>query len=205
MSAIFDKANSFSINRFPSVRRAVSIGGIARSESVGPSFFYITCSLPPMYEVEYRKVSSELSGIGDGAQFLTSTLPHGHNKLLGNYSGNVHATTAVAGRVVTVNGFDPSGQNEFRAGDVIQFPNDTKVYEIIEDADANASGVVSFTVHTDFIETPTIGNFNTNINLGPDVEYKLMLINRPQVNSVPGMAGDPLYEFDTAFEFREVL
>lgn len=204
MSTIFDMANGIVINRFPTIRRAISIGGIGRTESAGPSFFYLEATLPLMYEEDYRKVDRELLSIDDGVTFLTTNLPHKHNTFLGKFSASgFHMITSISGRVITISGFDPSSTKEFTGGDYIQFNTDTKVYQVVDDADSNGLGVVSITVHTDLINPPSVGSIDA-ISRGDAVQYKLILTNRPSVSTIPGRNGDPMYEFNEPFEFREI-
>ena len=205
MSAIFDNANQIELDRFPNISRSVSVGGSSRVQRNSPTFYYARAWLPPMYEEQYREISNELLSLQDGVGFLITTIPHMHTPFLGSYqaAGTTEPqVTSVAGRVVAMTGFSANAQNIFRAGDWIQFTGQRKVYQVVNDVNASAGGLATILLSTDVIETISAG---ATLTRGSDVMFRFLMESKPSPQTVPGVGGRPLYNWNNPFIFREVL
>ena len=204
MSALFDKANEFNIDRYPNVFSSVSVGGHARVERAGLSFYYVSVLLPSMTESEYRSIEAELLVNQDGASLFTTTIPNGHTNFNGSWTGTPVIQSS-SGRNVTVSGFTPSVSDVIKAGDWLQFTGTnggTKVYQSTSTVSSDAFGLATINVSTDFVTQPTSA---TTITRGASVNFRLLMTAKPSVFSIPGFRGQPLYTFSGPFTFREVL
>ena len=205
MSAIFDNANQIELDRYPNISRSVSVGGSSRVQRNSPTFYYARAWLPPMYEEQYREISNELLSLQDGVGFLITTIPHMHTPFLGSYlaAGPTDPqVTSVTGRTVAMSGFSANAPQIFRGGDWVQFTGHNKVYQVVNDIDASAGGLASVLLSTDVVGTIPAG---ATLTRGSDVMFRFLMESKPSPQTVPGVGGQPLYNWNNPFIFREVL
>jgi len=207
MSTIFNKANNIVLIRDANTFKSVSNSGFARQQKSGPSFYSFEVNLPIMDKTDYRSVENELLTLDDGVNFLTTSIPAKTEitGLQGAYqtSGTPYVV-ANSGTVIQIGNMAPSVTNQLKAGDFIKFSSGTKVYQVKSDANSNSGGVVEITLNTGLISTIVTGTSGDTITVGNNVQFKLMLNNRPEVNIIPGTANSNLYTYNS-FNFKEVL
>jgi hypothetical protein len=204
MSKIFEYTNNISLNRSARVRKSISNSGYARIERGSPTFYSMEVNLPLLTKIKYDEVEAELLGITDGIDFKTTNLPSNINLTFAN--GNIIDQSGLTATIVDVNtsGEDVQLANvdnssTVKAGDFIQFSSSSKVYQIKADANAS-SNLLTFKLMTGAINPITSSDTFT---YGNNVQFKMLLIGRPNVTVVPG-PGFNYYAYDT-FNFQEIL
>ena len=199
MAAILDNATTIVVDSFPNLRQSSTIGGVTRTEQSGPVFYRLMASISILEGDDYYPVQEEIMSFNYGVNTFTTTLPGGITYFRGLWPGTPVVQSAT-GRTITLSGFTPNTLNVARATDYIQFSGDSKVYQIIQNADSSAAGIATITVNTDLIATPTT---STTVTRGADVEFKLQPTSIPPVTTFT--AGNGLiYNFAGDFEFAEV-
>ena len=201
-AAIFELATSINIDQRQTTYRAVSQSGTARTAIGSPLFYYFEVRVRPFYREDLERVQREIAATRYGVDTFTSAIPHGLVWADSNWSPTTTVRTAAnAGAVVTLNS---TANTNFQALDWIQFSNHNKVYQLRESADSNSVGAVGITLNTGLVSAVTT-NPSVSVRTGADVEFNLLFQQIPNLTSVPGQNGLPLYEFDGPFLIREVL
>ena len=103
---------------------------------------------------------------------------------------------------VTLSGFTPSVTIQVASGDLIQFRGDSKVYQVVRDANSDGSGNVIVELSSIMVREP---NVSFSIRWGEDVKFQLFLERQPVAVSIPGRNGEPLYSFSEAVLLTEGL
>ncbi len=201
MGKIFDYADSITIDTFPNFKTSVSVGGGFRSEQTGPAFFRITSDVNICTQAEYIEIQDEIMSSNYGISVENTTIPHGITYFKGDWHSGA-AVLSTSGRNVTFDGFNANQIDTAKVSDYIQFPSDTKVYQVTNSPIANSSGEAILSMNTDLLRTP---NNNAVAVRGSAVVFKLQLVTIPTATVIKRAGGFLLYKFSGPFEYREVL
>ena len=173
-SAIFKYANDITMNRSASSARSITTGGYGRTHRLGPSFLSIDAKLPLLSEEQYLEVENELLSIEDGIQFLEiNPSSNNGNNIISNKtiplkSGEteikVMITSYTTLREFVLTNLQPNTSKIFKVGDMIQFYNSPKVYQIFKPIGQtgmyfNSSDSGTVTVR---LSSPVISNIGIN-------------------------------------------
>lgn len=196
---ILNKAVAIDLSESKTLYRAVSNGGVGRTLSASPLFYYIDVETGPMYRDDYTLIQTDLRELDYGVEIVEASLPHGFT-----YTANTISTAP------TVDDLSPAGTtigvatgHNLSVGDWIQFTYSDftergarKVYQI---ASATATSV---TLNTGLIKAPANGS---DIIHGSNVVFRLIATELASATTVPGRNGQPFYSYNGTFQFREVL
>ena len=201
MSLILDNASSISLDSYPNIRRSESINGYVRTEQSGPVFYRLSASMAVLEKSQFKQVQEEIMDTRYSITTLSTTIPHDLTYFDGAWGTGTVSVSSVSGRNVTLTGFTANTTGVAAATDYIQFSGSTKVYQIENTVNANASGQAIITLNTDPIQTLTS---SSTITRGTSVTMKLQLMEIPPVQTVTGGRGI-VYQFAGDFVFQEVL
>ncbi len=175
-SAIFKYANDITMNRSASSARSITTGGYGRTHRLGPSLLSIDAKLPILSEEQYLEVENELLSIEDGIQFLevNPSSNNGNNIIsnkaiplkTGETEIKVMQTSYSTLRELTLTNFAPNTDKIFKVGDMVQFYNSPKVYQIFKPIGQtgvyfNSSGTGTVTVR---LSSPLVSNLGINLS-----------------------------------------
>lgn len=175
-SAIFKYANDITMNRSASSARSITTGGYGRTHRLGPSLLSIDAKLPILSEEQYLEVENELLSIEDGIQFLevNPSSNNGNNIIskkaiplkTGETEIKVMQTSYSTLRELTLTNFAPNTDKIFKVGDMVQFYNSPKVYQIFKPigqtgAYFNSTGTGTVTVR---LSSPLVSNLGINLS-----------------------------------------
>lgn len=173
-SAIFKYANDITMNRSASSARSVTTGGYGRTHRLGPSLLSIDANLPLLSEEQYLEVENELLNIEDGIQFLevNPSSNNGNNIIsnktiplkTGETEIKVMQTSYSTLRELTLTNLAPNTLKIFKVGDMVQFYNSPKVYQIFKPigqsgAYFNSTGNGTVTVR---LSSPLVSNIGVS-------------------------------------------
>lgn len=203
MSNILSLSNDISLTKNTLIRTASSVGGYATSVRGGPSLFSIQANLPVLSEAQHLMVQEELiNDFGDGITFKTNAAIPAKALLTpwrgSDLTGASVNTTNSTGSVVALTGVP--ADSFVKAGDFIQFTNQTKVFQIKTDATASGTNL-TFNLNQSVITPLLVG---TTWLTGNNVRFKLQIASRPVVTAIPQGANSNLYSYNE-FNFNEVL
>lgn len=197
---IFENAATITIDQRPTLQQSLSNSGVARIQQSGPVYYTISVEMALLTEQQYQDVMAEVMGtLNYGIATPNVTIPHQITYFDGSWAGDPTISSA-SGRTVSLTSATNSAQNIVRASDFIQFSGDTKVYQVLANTNASATGTATITLNTD--PHQTISSSDT-ITRGEDVEFKLLMTDQPPATMIYS-SGAPLYQFDGAFVFQEV-
>lgn len=223
-SNILRHAVSVDISTNRTIYRGISQGGVARTSIGSPLFYYVSVGVAPMYHEQLQTIESDLFDMDYGVTPAQVALSAGvHNTITFTpsdsdaWSGAIVDTTVLingrttGGRYLNVKGL--TGGASIAKGDWLQInPTDSnwpanargqyKVYQVATATTANASGEAQIHLTTPLIGAPPN---NATIIVDDQIQMQLLLTDYPTVTSIPGANGQPLYDFDGQFIFREVL
>lgn len=188
-SAIFKYANDITMNRSASSARSITTGGYGRTHRLGPSLLSIDAKLPLLSEEQYLEVENELLNIEDGIQFLevNPSSNNGNNiissKTIPLKSGEteikvLRTSYSTLRELVLVN-LQPNTDKIFKVGDMVQFSNAPKVYQIFKPIGQtggyfNTSNAGTVTVR---LSSPIISNVGINsssVSYGPIIKTQVV-------------------------------
>lgn len=201
MAAIFDLATSISVDQRQTTYRAVSQSGTARTAIGSPLFYYFSVEVRPMYRDELELVLSELTTSRYGVDTITSVIPHGLVWADSNWVSPTVLAAVNAGNQVQIS---TAADTTLQALDWIQFSNHSKVYQLAESVTTNNLGQATISLNTG-LTTALTTNPATSVVTGPAVQFNLLYENIPNLTTVPGLNGAPLYQYSGPFVLREVL
>lgn len=218
MATIINLANNATHDTIVRVRSSVANNGEASLQLGSNVFHTLSVNLPLLTRAQDLTIQTELMDIGYGSQFLTTALPsdlqltnlHGTTTQAGS---TLSIVTGTATNTILVSGFSTGNTNQLVKGDFIQFVNDDannvnqtpKVYQISNFVEATGSspGNHRFNITLDqALVTPVTSAHE--VRIGNEVEFKLMLTNKPSKNIIPQSRTSNLYTYGS-FNFREVL
>lgn len=198
MIQALNRATNINLTPRQTFYRSVSNSGIVRSERASPLFYYLSFDVAPMYMDDYVIVQQEVTNSSYGLDEIRTVIPHGHTFARGDWGSTPLVSGMATGNTVNVDGLPPSGT--LRALDFVQFGG-TKVYQLASDASVNSSGEATVTLNTPLV-APVADN--TPVVVGANVSFNMIMLSTPEVTTVPGLNGNPLWQFST-FDMREVL
>lgn len=201
MSLILDNARSITMDSYPNIRRSESINGYVRTEQSGPVFYRLNAMMDILEKADFKNVQEEIMDTRYSITTLSTTIPHDLTYFDGGWGTGTISVSSVSGRDVTLTGFTANATGVAGATDYIQFSGSTKVYQIENTVNANASGQAVIKLNTDPIQTLTS---SSTITRGSSVTMKLQLMEIPPVQTITVGRG-VLYTFAGDFVFQEVL
>lgn len=197
---IFKYGTSFELYPTQTVYRDFSHSGIGRTQVVSPLFYSISTEVRPLYRPQYLEILSDLAESRQGVLSINKSVPYDHTWIEGTWAGNpIVNGPDQSGRTLNLSGL--SEGSTALLGDWIQVFGSSKVYQVDRNATAAADGTMSVTLNTPLVGVPTD---NAAIVLGPDVLFKILTTEIPPVITIPGARGQPLYQFQAPFQFREI-
>jgi hypothetical protein len=191
ISKIFEYANDVSFDRFTRIRRAISNSGYVSSLKGSPTFYSVELNLKPLIKSEFDLVEAELISKEDGISTFNTQIPNKLNII----NGDTTLTSITVDSNSSGTSLNLSSTSGLNVGDYIQVSSNDKVYQIKTIVDSNV-----VTLNTGLIENAAA---NDTVLIGQNVEFKLLLDNKPNVTIVPG-PGFNYYQYST-FKFREIL
>jgi len=213
---IFAKATAIDISASQVQQRGVSQAGFIRTHVASPVFYHATVTVRPFYEDEMALVESEIIDMGYGSESVTVSVPHNVVWAAGDateVTAPVLSTNAAAGDInirLSATGTNPYLGTSLSAGSYIQIApgvgntdvRNLKVYQVKSATVASGGAFLDVTLNT-----PLCAAYSTNdvIRFGSACQFKFMLVKKPNITTVPGQGGRPLFEYDSPFEFREVF
>lgn len=188
-SAIFKYANDITMNRSASSARSVTTGGYGRTHRLGPSLLSIDANLPILSEEQFLEVENELLNIEDGIQFLeVNPSSNNGNNIISNKaiplkSGEteikVMRTSYTTLRELVLVNLQPNTQKIFKVGDMVQFSNAPKVYQIFKPIGQtggyfNTSNAGTVTVRLSSPIVSNVGINSSSVSTGPLVKVQVV-------------------------------
>lgn len=204
MQEALDRATTMTLDARQTIYRAISNSGIVRSESASPLFYYLNFNVRPMYLDDYAAVSTSVTGgNNNGLTPYTVSIPHGHTFARGTAwpsSGTVRVAGAnQMGDDIVIDGLNLTGT--ILPLDYVQFAGSTKVYQVAAMANSVA-GQATITLNTPLVSTPAD---NAEVTFGSNVSFNMLAVAIPSVTTVPGLNGNPMWQYSGEFQLREVL
>lgn len=199
---IFNNATAIDLSESKTIYRGISNGGVGRTMSASPLFYYISAKTGPMYREVYTAIQTDLRELDYGTNIVEATIPHGFTYTQNTISSATVQTSAASGTTIAVN----VGHN-LVAGDWVQFTygdfterGARKVYQLTS-VTSN-----SITLNTGLI-VPAQGApaLSSAIITGSSVTFRLLAQEVPMATTIPGFGGAPMYSYSGEFKFREVL
>lgn len=188
-SAIFKYANDITMNRSASSARSVTTGGYGRTHRLGPSLISIDASLPILTEEQYLEVENELLSIEDGILFLeVNPSSNNGNNIISNKtiplkSGEteikVMQTSYSSLRELVLTNLQPNVEKIFKIGDMVQFYNSPKVYQIFKPVGQSGSYFSSSATGTVTVRlsSPLVSNIGVSVSqtsFGPTIKTQVV-------------------------------
>lgn len=124
-----------------------SLSGRETRDQVSPAYFELICNFGNLDADERRLIAGHISAARGPLLNFYMKLPTSMDDATGTVTGTVSITAGAAAGVLTVNYSKPGLSNEtvFKAGDLIQFTNHGKIYEVSEDSvSTGQTGSVKF-------------------------------------------------------------
>jgi hypothetical protein len=200
---IFTYATSIDLSESKTIYRAISNGGVGRTMSASPLFYYMDVAMRPLYLAEYKLIQNDMRELDYGVNIVECSLPYGFTYTANTITTAPTVNTSNAqGTTIAVS----TGHN-LEAGDWVQFTYSDftergarKAYQLTS---VTAS---SITLNTGLILPPAgAPALGSDIITGTDIVFRVIAQDIPMATSTPGRGGDPLYSFGASFKFREVL
>lgn len=124
-----------------------SLSGRETRDQIGSPYYELICEYENLDEIDRRAISGHISAARGPLLNFNMKLPTSIDDALGDASGTVSVATGTAAGAVSVAYIKASATNQtvFKAGDLIQFSNHGKIYEVTEDSVSVAqNGTVTF-------------------------------------------------------------
>ncbi len=206
MSDIINYGESLTLDKKVSIAQTKSQGGIRVAQKRGPTLYNLEVDIPTqrLNGDTYFAIEEEIIKLGYGAHTFNGasvsgvlptamTTPRGtwgnSPVVLGsNQTGN--SITAFTGAAAAVTGYG-------KALDYVQFLGSTKVYQLTQDADADASGNITLHLNSPLVSSPVN---SSSIVFGTSVDFNFALLDKPTSQHLPGL----LVQYGT-FVFEEVI
>lgn len=160
------------------INRTLS-GRETRDLVTGP-YFELIYEFPPLDSSQRRQISGHIANANGGLQSFYVKLPTGLDDVSGGAVGTIDVAGGESAGATSVDYTAASATDTtvFKAGDIIQFDNHGKIYEVTADsATTGASGTVNFfpplrTAITTS-EDITYNNINILVRYKQDISYEV--------------------------------
>jgi len=200
MAGAFPTTDKPSIFNFTSNRpnnTAYTLSGKRSVKQFAAQYFSFNVKLPPMNQSDFQQYYAFL--VKQKGSFDTFTFEYPLDNLGADKDQTdilANGAQAVGDNTIAMDGFSVSTTGVLKAGDLIKFANDDKVYMVTADADSNVSGQATVS-----IEPPLQDAI---------VDNEPVTVNKPSF-TVALSQNDVIYSTDSSgffslsFEVREVL
>lgn len=135
------------------VLKSFSVSRKRQARMLGGHLWRLKIDMPEMLRHEFNVMNAFLMEQRGGFSTFTITLP-GHEKPLGTWGTDIRYNSKTNDSQITLTGFTANDANAIKAGDLIKFSNDTKVYMVTQNTAANNLGVCSARIHPALIKDP---------------------------------------------------
>lgn len=117
-----------------------SISGRETRDQVGSPYFELRCEFSNLDANDRRLITGHIAATRGPLLAFFMKLPTSMDDATGAASGTISISTSESGGATTLNYIKASTQNQtvFKAGDMIQFSNHGKIYEVTEDSVSTA-------------------------------------------------------------------
>jgi len=157
MSGTFPTSPAFNSLNVQSIQPTFisrTISGRRQARQIGGQFFRMTASFPPMTRAEFQPINAFIIKQRGQYESFSLILP-----VLSTGLGSPAGTPLVKGASQTGRNVDTDGWNNdiviFKAGDYLKFANHDKVYTVVADVTAHASGgTTAVTIEPALITSP---------------------------------------------------
>ena len=176
---------------------AYTLSGKRSVKQFAAQYFSFSVQLPPMKQADFQAFYAFL--VKQKGSFETFTFEYPLDNLgadKGETDILVNGALSIGSTTIAMDGFNASTTGVLKAGDLIKFANDTKIYMVTADADSNASGQADISIEPPLQDAV--------------VDNEAVTVNKPSFK-VALMQNDVLYStdasgfFSLSFDVREVL
>ena len=158
-----------------------TLSGRETRDSVSGQYFELVYEFANLDAAERRQVAGHIANANGALQSFYVKLPTGLDDVSGAAAGTITLANSPAAGATTANYTAPSAQNAtvFKAGDMIQFDNHSKLYEVTADSITSGSaGTVTFhpplrTALTTSVDEITYSNINVLARYKTDMSYEV--------------------------------
>jgi hypothetical protein len=176
---------------------AYTLSGKRSVKQFAAQYFSFSVQMPPMKQADFQQYYAFLVKQKGSFEDFTFEYPLDN---LGADKGEtdilVNGAQAVGDNTIAMDGFSVSTSGVLKAGDLIKFANDNKIYMVTADADSNVSGQATVSIEPPLQDAV--------------VDNESVTVNKPSF-TVALAQDDVLYSTDAAgfftlsFDVREVL
>lgn len=200
MSGAFPTSKKPRVFNFVSNRpnsTAYTLSGKRSVKQFAAQYFSFSVQMPPMKQADFQEFYAFL--VKQKGSFDSFTFEYPLDNLGADRSQTdilVNAAQAVGDSTIAMDGFSTSTTGVLKAGDLIKFANDNKIYMVTADANSNASGEATISIEPPLQDAV--------------VDNEAVTVNQPSF-TVALAQDDVLYSTDAAgfftlsFDVREVL
>jgi hypothetical protein len=200
MSGAFPTTTKPRVFNFSSNRpnnTAYTLSGKRSVKQFAAQYFSFSVQLPPMNQSDFQAFYAFL--MKQKGSFESFTFEYPLDNLGADKAETdilVNGALSIGSTTIAMDGFNASTTGVLKAGDLIKFANDTKIYMVTADADSNASGQADISIE------PPLQN--------AVVDDEVVTVNKPSFK-VSLTQDDLLYSTDASgfftlsFDVREVL
>ena len=176
---------------------AYTLSGKRSVKQFAAQYFSFSVQMPPMKQADFQEFYAFL--VKQKGSFDSFTFEYPLDNLGADRSQTdilVNAAQAVGDSTIAMDGFSTSTTGVLKAGDLIKFANDNKIYMVTADANSNASGEATISIEPPLQDAV--------------VDNEAVTVNQPSF-TVALAQDDVLYSTDAAgfftlsFDVREVL
>ena len=151
-----------------------TLSGRETRDSVSGQYFELVFDFASLDAAERRQIAGHIAEARGALQSFYVKLPTGLDEVSGEASGTITLASSPAAGATTATYTAPSAQDTtvFKAGDMIQFDNHGKIYEVTADSITSGSaGTVTFSPPLRTALTTGVDEINYS-NINPLVRYK---------------------------------
>ena len=205
MSAIINSGENLMLERQASVAQTKTQGGRRLAQKRGPLLYNLEVQVPAkeLNGTEYFAIENEVVTLEYGqntfqAAGVSGLIGGNMTSQRGAWSGSpVISGASQTGTSLTISTGETSVTGYARAFDYVQFNGSTKVYQLMDDADTDSSGITTLTLNSPITRSPLNG---TSVIFGLNVNFNFALIERPSTSYQPGS----IVQYGS-FKFEEVI